>query len=161
MGRQLRTLAAVVLCIVGALVVVTLRARGWSVVPDLVLLPVVALALTRGSVVGALVGLTAGWVVDLVPPGGDPLGMNAVLYAAAGALAGRGTRLGPLPTRWIALVALGAALVPAAGRLLQGAWMGQQIEPLRALTEVAVTLLVAVVLVPPLVALDKEESDSW
>ena len=160
MGRPLRIALALLLCLVASFVVVTLRARGWSVVPDLVLLPVVAIALTRGSTVGALIGATAGWVVDLVPPGGQPLGLTALLYAAAGALAGRGTRLGPLPTRWVALMALGAAVVPAAGRLVHGAWFGQQVDLTRALVEVAVTLLVAVVVVPPLVRLDKGE-ESW
>lgn len=159
-GRHLRIVLPVALCVVAAFVVVTLRARGWAVVPDLVLLPVIAVALTRGSAVGALSGIAAGWVVDLVPPGGAPLGLTALLYAAAGALAGRGTRLGPLPTRWVALVALGAALVPAAGRLLHGAWLGQQVGPVQALTEVAVTVLVAVVVVPPLVRLDKGD-ESW
>lgn len=159
-GRHLRIVLPVALCVVAAFVVVTLRARGWAVVPDLVLLPVIAVALTRGSAVGALSGIAAGWVVDLVPPGGAPLGLTALLYAAAGALAGRGTRLGPLPTRWVALVSLGAALVPAAGRLLHGAWLGQQVSPVQALTEVAVTAVVAVVVVPPLVRLDKGD-ESW
>lgn len=159
-GRPLRIALAGVLCVVAAFVVVTLRARGWSIVPDLVLLPVVAVALTRGSVVGALMGLGAGWVGDLVPPGGEPLGLTGLLYAAAGALAGRGTRIGPLPTRWIALVALGAAAVPAVGRLLHGGWLGQQVDVGRALIELAVTALVAVIVVPPLVRLDKGE-DAW
>ena len=159
-GRHLRIVLVLALCVVAAFVVVTLRARGWAVVPDLVLLPVIAVALTRGSAVGALSGIAAGWVVDLVPPGGAPLGLTALLYAAAGALAGRGTRLGPLPTRWVALVSLGAALVPAAGRLLHGAWLGQQGSPVQALTEVAVTAVVAVVVVPPLVRLDKGD-ESW
>lgn len=155
MGRSVRIAAALLLCLIAALVTVTLRARGWSVLPDLVLVPVVAVGLSRGSVQGALVGLVAGWVVDLVPPGGSPLGFTALLYAAAGALAGRGTRIGPLPTRWVAVVALAAALVPAAGRLLHGAWLGQQLDLARTLAEVALTLLVAAVVVPPLVRLDK------
>ena len=75
MPRLLRTLLALALPLVAAVLVVTLRARGWPVVPDLVLLPVVALALSRGWLAGALLGLAAGWVVDLVPPGGDPLGL--------------------------------------------------------------------------------------
>ncbi|NLJ55367.1 MAG: rod shape-determining protein MreD, partial [Intrasporangiaceae bacterium] len=64
-GRHLRIVLALALCVVAAFVVVTLRARGWAVVPDLVLLPVIAVALTRGSAVGALSGIAAGWVVDL------------------------------------------------------------------------------------------------
>ena len=80
--------------------------------------------------------------------------------AAAGALAGRGRRLGPLPTRWIALVSLGAVLIPAAGRLVQGLWLGQQVNLTHAALEAAATLLVAVIVVPPLVRLDTEE-DQW
>ena len=47
-----------------------------------------ASAVVRGPAHGALLGLAAGWVVDLVPPGGSPLGLTALLYAAAGAVAG-------------------------------------------------------------------------
>ena len=157
MGAALRAVVAFVLIVGAAVLVVTLRARGWTVVPDLVLLPVIAFALSRGSVAGALLGLTAGWAVDLVPPGGDPLGLTALLYAAAGALAGRGRRLGRIPIRWVAVVSLGAALIPAAGRLLHGAWLGQQLDPTSAGLEVAVTVLVAVVVVPPLLRLDAGE----
>lgn len=160
MTTLLRAAIAPVLCVVAALVTVTLRARGWPVVPDLVLIPVLAFGLVRGSVPGALLGLAAGWLVDLVPPGGSPLGLTALLYAAAGALAGRGQRVGPLPTRWIAVVALGVALVPAVGRLLHGAWLGQQIDLARALIEVGLTVLVAVVVAPPLVRLDTGE-ETW
>jgi rod shape-determining protein MreD len=56
--------------------------------PDLVVLVVASSAVVRGPTHGALLGLAAGWVVDLVPPGGSPLGLTALLYAAAGAAAG-------------------------------------------------------------------------
>ena len=55
---------------------------------DLVLPVVVAAALLGGPVRGALVGLGAGWVVDLCPPGTPVLGTTALLYAGAGAVAG-------------------------------------------------------------------------
>src|SRR5690606_35554072 len=160
MHPALRTATAFVLAIIAALIAVTLRARGWTVVPDLALLPVLALALSRSSIAGALLGLASGWVVDLVPHGGQPLGATALLYAVAGAIAGRGTRLGPLPTRWIALMSLAAASVPAAGRLLQGLWLGHQVDPTSAGLEVAATLVVAVIVVPPLVRIDKED-EHW
>lgn len=156
-GRGVRTVVALVLCVVGTVVVVVLQARGWRILPDLALLPVLALALSRGPVPGALLGLAAGWVVDLVPPGGEPLGMTALLYALAGLLAGLGRRVGPLPLRWVALVCLGASAIPALGRLLQGAWLGQQLDVAGAATQVAVTLLAAIVLVPPLIRLDTGE----
>ncbi|MDO5503241.1 MAG: rod shape-determining protein MreD [Actinomycetia bacterium] len=159
LGPALRLGAAFLLCVMAAFVVVTLRARGWSVVPDLVLLPIIALGLSRGTMAGALLGLAAGWVVDLVPPGGQPLGLTALLYAAAGALAGRGTRVGPLPTRWIAVMALAAVAVPALGRLLHGAYQGTQLAPSAALLEAVATLLAALVIVPPLVRLDTHDRE--
>lgn len=158
--RALRAAAAVALCLLAVLVTVTLRARGWPVVPDLALVPVLAVGLSRGAIPGALLGLAAGWIIDLVPPGASLLGVTPLLYAAAGALAGCGTRLGPLPVRWVAVVALGVCLVPAVGRLLQGAWLGQQLDVTRTATEVVLTLLVAVIVVPPLVRLDKED-ETW
>ena len=161
MPQLLRTLIALVLTLLAAVLVVTLRARGWPVVPDLVLLPVVALALSRGWLAGALLGLAAGWLVDLVPPGGDPLGLTPILYALAGSLAGRGSRVGPVPVRWVAIVTLGAALVPAAGRLLQGAWLGRQLDVLPAALGVLATVIVAAFVVPPLIRLDRGREAAW
>ena len=157
----LRTVLALALCVVGAVIVVTLRARGWAVVPDLVLLPVVAIALSRGWLAGALLGLAAGWIVDLVPPGGDPLGLTPLLYAVAGAVAGRGSRAGPVPVRWVAIVTLGAAAVPAAVRLLQGAWLGRQLDVAPTLLGLAATVVAAALIVPPLVRLDRGDEPTW
>jgi rod shape-determining protein MreD len=56
--------------------------------PGLVVLVVASSTVVRGPAHGALLGLAAGWVVDLMPPGGSPLGLTALLYAAAGATAG-------------------------------------------------------------------------
>ena len=161
MPRPIGALLALALTLVAAVLVVTLRARGWPVVPDLVLLPVVALALSRGWLAGALLGLAAGWLVDLVPPGGDPLGLTPILYALAGSLAGRGSRVGPVPARWVAIVTLGAALVPAAGRLLQGAWLGRQLDVGPAALGVLATVLVAALVVPPLLRLDRGREAAW
>ncbi len=70
-------------------------------VPDLVLIGVVATAVLRGPVHGALVGLVAGWVVELVPPVGSPLGLTPLVHHArrprrralpAGVVAHRGPR---------------------------------------------------------------------
>src|SRR6478735_3371531 len=77
--------------LVAALVVATLLPRlgvppRW--VPDLVLVGVVATAVLRGPVHGALVGLLAGWVVQLVPPVGSPLGLTPLVMMVAGLVAG-------------------------------------------------------------------------
>jgi rod shape-determining protein MreD len=161
MPRVLRAALALALVIAGAVLVVTLRARGWSVLPDLALLPVVALALSRGWLAGALLGLAAGWVVDLVPPGGDPLGLTPILYALAGSLAGRASRVGPVPVRWVAIVTCGAAAVPAAGRLLQGAWLGRQLDVVPTLTGLLASVVVGALIVPPLLRLDRGEEPAW
>lgn len=56
--------------------------------PHLVLLVVVAAALLGGPAKGALLGLCAGWVVDLMPPTPAALGATALTYAIAGVVAG-------------------------------------------------------------------------
>jgi hypothetical protein len=157
MSVLVRTALALTLALVGAVLTVTLRARGWPVVPDLALIPVVAVALSRGWVAGALTGLAAGWMVDLVPPGGEPLGLTAVLYAVAGSLAGRGSRVGPVPGRWVAIVLLAAAAVPAVGGLLRAAWLGRPVEAAPSLLTVAATVVVGLLVVPPFVRLDRSE----
>jgi cell shape-determining protein MreD len=157
MSVLVRTALALTLALVGAVLAVTLRARGWPVVPDLALIPVVAVALSRGWVAGALTGLAAGWMVDLVPPGGEPLGLTAVLYAVAGSLAGRGSRVGPVPGRWVAIVLLAAAAVPAVGGLLRAAWLGRPVEAAPSLLAVAATVVVGLLVVPPFVRLDRSE----
>jgi rod shape-determining protein MreD len=157
MSRLLRLAVFLVLTLVGAVLVVALRARGWSAVPELALLPVIALGLSRGWPAGAASGLVAGWLVDLVPPGGDPLGLTPILYALAGSVAGRASRVGPVPVRWVAIVVLGAAAVPVVGRLLLGAWEGQRLDLATAALSLAATVIAGVLLVPPLLRADREE----
>jgi rod shape-determining protein MreD len=157
MARLVRTVLALTLALLGAVAAAALRARGWPVVPDLALIPVVAVALSRGWLAGALTGLAAGWMVDLVPPGGEPLGVTAILYAVAGSLAGLGSRVGPVPARWVAIVLLAAAAVPAAGGLLRAAWLGRPIDIGPSLVAVAATVVVGLLVVPPFVRLDRKE----
>jgi len=157
MTNALRIAALIALALAGAVLVIALRARGWSALPDLALLPVLALGLSRGWPAGAALGLAVGWLVDLVPPGGDPLGLTPILYALAGSLAGRASRVGPVPVRWVAIVVLGAAAVPVVGRLLLGAWQGQQLDLATAALTIAATVVAGVVLVPPRLRLDRED----
>ncbi|QIM21254.1 hypothetical protein G7075_09105 [Phycicoccus sp. HDW14] len=82
--------------VVAGVVAVTLGARHVAPVPDLVLVLVVAWALWRGPVAGAVAGLVGGWVLDLVPPGAEVLGLHALAYAAAGLLVGRTRVPGPV-----------------------------------------------------------------
>jgi rod shape-determining protein MreD len=114
--RLLRALAVVA----AALVAVVLGARVAGPLPDLVLPVVVAGALLGGPSRGALLGLGAGWVVDLMPPGSPVLGSAALLYAAVGLVAGAGRREGQVAGGWLALVVVAASGVPALGRVLFG-----------------------------------------
>ena len=56
--------------------------------PDLVLVVVAGTALMHGPWVGAAMGLGGGWLIDLVPPGAEPMGASALAYLAVGALLG-------------------------------------------------------------------------
>ncbi len=122
--------------------------------PDLVLIGVVATAVLRGPLHGALVGLAAGWVVELIPPVGRPLGLTALVMMVAGAVAGG---IGASSLR----VALRASLALVAAALLvglsrttavavaEGSW-----DATGALTTAAATVAAALVVLPLLTVVD-------
>ncbi len=90
MITALRALAVAVLVVV----TVTLQVSIFSslsiggVVPDLVLLVVVAAALVRGPDYAALVGFAAGLVLDLAPPADATAGRWALAFVIVGYLIG-------------------------------------------------------------------------
>lgn len=57
--------------------------------PDLVLLVVVAAALTQGSTTGCVVGFAGGLLLDVVPPTDSQVGRWALVLALVGWFAGR------------------------------------------------------------------------
>jgi rod shape-determining protein MreD len=79
---------------------------------ELLLLVVVAAALAGGSVAGATAGLLAGLLADVTPPAAGLLGVGALAYGLAGALAGRWHRPGQVADQPV-LLALAAAAVAA------------------------------------------------
>ena len=93
-------------------------------VPDLVLLVVLALAASWGTVRGAAYGFVLGLLQDIAPPSLSALGHRALVLAVVGALAGRAARevrRSALRTSLLAgLYALGATLL----NLLIGATLG-------------------------------------
>lgn len=123
--------------------------------PDLVVLVVAAPALMHGPVTGALVGLAGGWLIDLVPPGGEPLGATALTYALTGALIGAARRWAP----WSPLVpwaaAVGGAIVIQAVRGLTAAAGVGVAHPSDLLWSIGATALFVLLLLPLLISLER------
>lgn len=127
--------------------------------PDLVLLVVVAAALLHRPSTGLLVGLAGGWLLDLVPPGGEPLGAGALVYAAVGlglGLVRRATEVSPL-LPWV-FTGLAAAAVLGLRWVASAAGFGRALVP-DLVWSWAMTMLVAVVVLPLLVGLERRLTD--
>ena len=146
--RGLAVLAAVLL-------VVGLGARHVTLVPDLVLVLVVAWALLRGPVAGAGVGLAAGWLLDVVPPGSTHLGAQALTYALAGALAGRTRLEGRVAAPRVALVALGASAVVEGVGVLGALAVSAPVDLAAVVVQCLLTATVAALVVPLVVAAER------
>jgi rod shape-determining protein MreD len=82
-----------------------------DVVPNLVLVVVIAFALARGQAYGALVGFAAGLALDLAPPADHTAGRWALAFVVVGYLAG-------MARRDARASALAAVLVVAAGSFI-------------------------------------------
>ncbi|SDP14646.1 rod shape-determining protein MreD [Pedococcus dokdonensis] len=140
-----------VLLLLGAVTSVLLAARSQLTVPDLVLPVVVAGALRVGPSRGALLGLAAGWLVDLMPPGSAVLGTAALLYAGAGLLAGGGRREGETPFGWVASVGVAATVVVTAGRVAVAVLSGAAVQWSGVAAQLALSALLCAAVVPLLV----------
>lgn len=154
-----RLVLAAGLVVLAQVLGVTVLARSdWPLAtPDLTLLVVVALAVLGGSRSGAAVGLAAGLVADLTPPAAGLLGLTAVAYGLAGALAGRYHRPGE---RSLLLVVVAAAVAGAAAagvRALAALAGGTDVaQALSAIAGGVVYAVVgAVVVVPLVITLDR------
>ncbi|MGB3762500.1 MAG: hypothetical protein WA966_04695 [Ornithinimicrobium sp.] len=89
--------------------------------PDLVLVVIAGTALMRGPWAGAAMGLAGGWMIDLVPPGAEPLGASALVYLAVGSLLGASRHVvatSPLTLPvlpWVAVAAAALTLLSVRG----------------------------------------------
>jgi rod shape-determining protein MreD len=88
-GLRAAGLAALVLAAVAVQVAVLRYVAVDGVVPDVVLLLVVAAAFVRGPEYAATLGFAAGLVLDLAPPADHVAGRWALAFVVAGYLAGR------------------------------------------------------------------------
>lgn len=141
--------------LVAVLLAVTLGARHVAVLPDLALVLVVAWALVRGPATGAAVGLATGWLLDLVPPGSEHLGVQALTYAAAGLLAGRARVEGPVAAPRVALVALAASAVVEGVGVLGALAVRAPVDVAGVLAQCLLTATVAAIVVPLVVAAER------
>jgi len=129
-----------------------------GVVPDLVLLVVVAAGLARGPEHAAALGLAAGLLLDLAPPADHVAGRWALALVVVGWVAGRvrqGTR--PTPTTVLLTVAacsfVGTSLFALTGLVLQdGAPSVTAMLPV-VLVALAWDVVLTPVVLPPLLAL--------
>ncbi|MET7466079.1 rod shape-determining protein MreD [Nonomuraea sp. NPDC005501] len=84
--------------------------------PDLVLLAVTGLAMTRAPAAGAVLGFCAGLLVDIMPPAAHLMGQYALALAVVGYVAGRGVG-NPVVTIAVCVL-LGPSLAVAVGLLI-------------------------------------------
>ncbi len=127
--------------------------------PDLVLIVVAATALMRGPWAGAAMGLGGGWLIDLIPPGSALLGATALAYLGVGALLGLARRYvvdspTTLPVLPLAAVALASVLLLASRGTVAAAGFGSFTFH-QALWTWGLTMVAAVVLIGPLIAVDR------
>jgi rod shape-determining protein MreD len=144
--------------LVAALTVATVLPRfGLPVrfLPGLVVLVVTSSAVVRGPAHGALLGLAAGWVVDLMPPGGSPLGLTALLYAAAGATAGLAQRAASRSLLGAILGLTAATVVVEIGGVSVAILGDGSLDLAAAATRTLTTLGVGLVALPLLLGVDR------
>ncbi|MGW5241345.1 rod shape-determining protein MreD [Monashia sp. NPDC004114] len=124
-------------------------------VPDLVLVGVVATAVLRGPVHGALVGLVAGWVVELVPPVGSPLGLTPLVLMAGGAVAGLFRQVSSRSTSRPVIALLAAGVVVLAVRLASAIIAGGSVDLADGLGRLGSTIAVGLLAIPAFLAVDR------
>lgn len=158
MRLSLLGLLRVAYVLVAALAMTTLMPRlgiPARFVPDLVLIGVVASAVLRGPVHGALVGLGTGWIVELIPPIGRPLGLVALTLALAGVVAGSFRRTSSTSLVRPLGALLVAALVVLMGHAASAVVAEGSVDPAAAATLLVSTVAVGLALLPALIAVDR------
>jgi rod shape-determining protein MreD len=124
-------------------------------VPDLVLIGVVATAVLRGPVHGAIAGLLAGWVVELVPPVGSPLGLTPLAMMVAGAVAGLFHQVSSRSTLRPSVALLAAGSVVLVVRFASAVVAEGSIDPMDVFGRLASTVAVGLVALPAFLAADR------
>jgi rod shape-determining protein MreD len=121
--------------------------------PDVVLVTVLAIALAGGVRWGATSGFAAGLLIDLAPPSIVPVGTNAFILCAVGAVAGRWARR---PNRGVIstlLIVAGAAVAAqllraGLGLMARDGRVDASATPLLVVTGVAYAVILAPFIIP-------------
>ncbi|MBA9004266.1 MULTISPECIES: rod shape-determining protein MreD [Thermomonospora] len=144
-GRNLTAAAVIVVALVLQVSVANRLPLPGAVTPDLVLLTVVALALTGGPLTGAVAGFCAGLAADIIPPADHTIGRYALVYCLIGYICGlvsdEMTRSAVVPFLAVAAGALAGTLLYAGLGMMLGdprsAWeIVRRIVPLQIVYDV-------------------------
>ncbi len=149
----LRWAAAALMCLLGLLLQTSLfGAFAWDgVVPDLVLLVVVAAGLVHGPELGLVVGFGAGLLLDLAPPADHYAGRWALALLLVGYVAGRLAAPGrPRVTQWLPVAGacsfVGTSVFALTGLVLRDPLVGVgellRVEAIAVATDVVLALVV-------------------
>jgi rod shape-determining protein MreD len=148
--RGLVVTALVILALTVQLGVLPVIAIG-GVVPNLVLVLVVALALARGPEYGAFVGFAAGLALDLAPPADHAAGRWALALVIVGYLAGLVRRDARASAVMAVLVVAAGSFVGTSLFALSGLVLGDPGVSLEGVTQVLPIALLYDVVAAPLV----------
>ena len=123
MRRLLISVAVVAVALLAQVTFVNRLVLPGGAGPDLVLLAVIALALTGGPLAGTLTGFAAGLALDVAPPASHTIGQYALVFCLVGYGCGRLAALGEAsPALYVgisaAAAAVGAALHAVLGVML-------------------------------------------
>ena len=123
MRRLLISVAVVAVALLAQVTIVNRLVLPGGAGPDLVLLAVIALALTGGPLTGTLTGFAAGLALDVAPPASHTIGQYALVFCLVGYGCGRLAGLGEAsPVLYVgisaAAAAVGAALHAVLGVML-------------------------------------------
>ncbi|SEG62753.1 rod shape-determining protein MreD [Thermomonospora echinospora] len=123
-GRNLTAAAVLVVALILQVSVANRLPLPGAVTPDLVLLTVVALALTGGPLTGVVAGFCAGLAADIIPPADHTIGRYALVYCLVGYVCGLASddmdRSSVVPFLAVAAGALGGAVLYAGLGMMLG-----------------------------------------
>lgn len=149
MKRGIASAALLAAAVLGQTAVVDRLPLPWGVAPDLVVLAVVAIALSGTSVTGALAGFSGGLAVDILPPADHEIGRYALVLCLTGYAVGALRETGARSWLWPFGVAAAATLAVALGFAVIGVLLGDPRVGLGAIaTILPATLLLTVVISP-------------